>query len=46
MAAITPIDFLDQLLWRMSFPVTYDVSRVREIALCVAILTYTDHKFR
>jgi len=45
MAAITPIDFLDQLLWRMSFPVTYDVSRVREIALCVAILTYTDHKF-
>jgi len=45
MAAITPLDFLDQLLWRMTFPVTFDVGRVRERALCVALLTYTDHKF-
>ena len=46
MAAITPLDFLDQLLLRMSFPMTFDVARVREVALCVILLTYTDHKFR
>jgi len=45
MAAITPLDFLDQLLLRMSFPMTFDVARVREVALCVILLTYTDHKF-
>lgn len=45
MAAITPLDFLDQLLWRMSFPLNVNVTRVREVALCVILLSFTDYKF-
>jgi len=44
MAAITPVDFLDQLLWRLTIPMT-NVHRVRHVALCVSLLTFGDHKF-